>query len=403
MGNVEGVNTLLGAFSNLIGGTTPAARNVISGNIDGFFAATGATTAAQGNVIQGNYVGLNAAGTAAIPNTEDGIDPSSFDTVGGTDPGAGNVISGNGRFGMFFQGSDIVVQGNLIGTDATGSAVLGNISGGILMSNTTNNLIGGPIAAARNVISGSAGFGIEIAVNFAHDNVVQGNYIGTDATGSVAFGNGDGILIIGSSNTIGGRRPGQATSSRATAATASTPVDYVGIGPAANNLVQGNYIGTNAVGTGALATASVGVFIGQPGYGAPRNRSADPAIAPASAATSSLLQRGAGVAVVDAQHRKLDPREFNLLQRRPRRLTSATMVTLNDTGDPDTGPNNLQNFPVLTPAAVAQYSGGTRDRHSERPGEHGVHPRLLRQSQRRSIGFRLMPTLPRPCPCDDQR
>src|SRR5437588_171524 len=64
--------------NNVIGGTTPAARNVISGNSDAgvqleLFCCTGTNPTASGNVIQGNYIGLNAAGTAALPNQREGV------------------------------------------------------------------------------------------------------------------------------------------------------------------------------------------------------------------------------------------------------------------------------------------------------------------------------------------
>ena len=151
--------------NNTIGGTAPADRNLISGGRlgGGIFINTNSSTS-TGNVVQGNYIGTNAAGTAALPN-HDGMDFGNSTTnnlIGGTAAGAGNLISGNQNFGIHLAGSaSNVIQGNRIGTDATGSAPLGNgtsntgsagIEGG-----GNNNTIGGTAAGAGNVIAFNVG------------------------------------------------------------------------------------------------------------------------------------------------------------------------------------------------------------------------------------------------------
>src|SRR5262249_37459181 len=146
-----------------------------------------------------------------------------------------------------FFGSSIVVQGNLIGTDATGAAALGNYSGGILSSQSRDDLIGGPSVAARNVISSSAGFGIMVTGNYGGDNVSQGNYSGTDATGSVALGNGsDGILVAFSSHNIIAGNLVSGNYGCGLELSSSPGFDE------ANNVVQDNSIGTDAARTGAI-------------------------------------------------------------------------------------------------------------------------------------------------------
>ncbi|MFN8539911.1 MAG: hypothetical protein U0232_20825 [Thermomicrobiales bacterium] len=85
--------------------------------------------------ITGNRIGTNAAGTAAIPNALDGIyinDPSDV-TIGGSAPGEGNLISGNGRHGIWhsvegggYATNDTHILGNRIGTDITGNGAIGN-------------------------------------------------------------------------------------------------------------------------------------------------------------------------------------------------------------------------------------------------------------------------------------
>src|SRR5262249_9231199 len=148
---------------------------------------------ASNNLVEGNIVGLNAAGTAKIGNTFDGVFANwDGNTVGGTAAGAGNVISGNGRDGI---GVTIVnsmtIQGNFVGTDINGTAALGNPSFGVDISNSGGALVGGSSAAARNIASGNGQDGIIIRGNISSaGNTVQNNYAGTDVTGTVALGNG---------------------------------------------------------------------------------------------------------------------------------------------------------------------------------------------------------------------
>src|SRR5207237_10730631 len=120
-----------GASNTRIGGNTAAARNVISGNASvGIKLFDGTMT---GVVIQGNYIGTNAAGTAAIGNgTGVYLLRANNIAIGGTAAGAGNVISGNSGGGIDLTGSNNVIQGNLIGTNAAGKAAVGN-SVGILV------------------------------------------------------------------------------------------------------------------------------------------------------------------------------------------------------------------------------------------------------------------------------
>ncbi len=176
------------ASSNVtIGGTTAAARNVVSGNTGSGIQLDGLT-----NTVQGNYVGTNAAGDAALGNQAFGIlstVPSDGNTIGGEVPGAGNLISANGFFdadGLAVFGDNNVVYGNLIGTDATGSAAIGNHVNGILLANDGHgNLIGGT-GARRNIVSGNGADGI-ILEGTSHLNEITGNYIGLNLAGTAAL------------------------------------------------------------------------------------------------------------------------------------------------------------------------------------------------------------------------
>jgi hypothetical protein len=119
-----------------LGGTSPTARNIISGNGTGIMIEGGGVS-----LIQGNYIGVNAGGNSIIPNTGDGIEGFTDEggefnhVIGGAVPGAANVISGNGGNGINTTGIPPNILGNFIGTDASRTADLGNSSNGILFSN----------------------------------------------------------------------------------------------------------------------------------------------------------------------------------------------------------------------------------------------------------------------------
>jgi outer membrane lipoprotein-sorting protein len=154
---------LTGSTNSLIGGTTAAQRDVISGNWAGVRLESGAS----GNVIEGDYIGTNVAGTAALANTTYGIlvTAASNNTIGGTASGAGNVISGNGAAGIEINGTAStgnLVEGNDIGTDAAGTRVLANGGYGIEFADSFANTIGGTAAGAGNVISGNILGGVGI-------------------------------------------------------------------------------------------------------------------------------------------------------------------------------------------------------------------------------------------------
>ena len=130
-----------GIIGNFIGGTVSGAGNLISGNGSNgnFGVGVHLSTNSASTVVQGNRIGTNAAGTAALPNANGGVQASNSNAnmIGGTIAGAGNLISGNGsnagQAGNAGEGVAIFgnsganrVQGNLIGTNATGNAPLAN-------------------------------------------------------------------------------------------------------------------------------------------------------------------------------------------------------------------------------------------------------------------------------------
>ena len=153
-------------------------------------------------LVKGNLIGTNAAGSAAIGNGT-GVDISGgTNTIGGTSSGARNVISGN-SVGIISL-SATTIEGNYIGTDVTGTLNIGNGTG--VYVNAADHTIGGVTSGAGNLISGN-GKGIEL---FSANAIVQGNYIGTNAAGTGSLSNSIGIRIVGSDNVIGGTGSGMA-------------------------------------------------------------------------------------------------------------------------------------------------------------------------------------------------
>jgi hypothetical protein len=234
-----------------IGGTSARARNLISGN-----AGNGVSIAGSSGIsIVGNSIGIDATGTQPVPNGNDGVllDASPNNVIGGTDPGAGNVISGNAVAGVEIQNPASLgnsVLGNIIGPDVSGMALVRNATStgnlvGVYINGAPSNIIGGTLPEARNLISGNSrpdasGIGIQILGVGASNNIVMGNDIGTDKSGTKPLGNDTGVYIGGvSDNVIGG------TSS------------------AAGNLISGNgKIGVYLFGNGANGNQILGNLIG---------------------------------------------------------------------------------------------------------------------------------------------
>ena len=250
LGNVNNGIVLYNAPANTIGGASPGAGNVISGNdASGIYVYLGAAT---GNWIAGNYIGVNAAGTAAISNSADGITlgEAPGNLIGGTNAGAGNLISGNGLAGMYLFGlgaHDNVIAGNLIGPDASGANALGNRLAGVTLLTAATNRIGGSVAGARNVISGNRQGGLLLSTN-SNGNQIQNNFVGVAANGTSRLGNAlDGIALDNAAfNQIGNPGAGNLISGNT-----NNGILTIGVG-SSNNAVQGNFIGTDVTGRVAL-------------------------------------------------------------------------------------------------------------------------------------------------------
>jgi titin len=252
---------LINARGNLVGGTTPGTRNVVSGNGGSGLYLDG--SGATGNLVQGNYFGTDATGTVALPNAGDGVTAQGAggNTIGGTNAGAGNLLSGNGQGGVGLKGagSDTnLVQGNFIGTDASGRLALGNALSGLTIFGGNSNLVGGATTAARNIVSANKLAGVYITTNSV-GNLVQGNFIGLDLTGAAALGNVSNGISIDSSrlNTVGGTTTG---AGNVISGNTGYGVEIFGTA-ATGNLLQGNYVGTAVTGQSALGNKYCGMHI----------------------------------------------------------------------------------------------------------------------------------------------
>lgn len=260
--NTRGIWIVDEAQHNVIGGTTPGERNVISGNTDPV-GGPGIWIEGPGadyNVVIGNHIGTDARGLAAIPNDGGGVaisDGAGHNTVGGSTLEERNLISGNNRGAVGISGVHNAVIGNYIGVDVTGLVALGN-GGGVGVEGTYNR-VGGATPGERNIISGNDAGAVYIENSGTMSNTVLGNYIGTDIHGTAAIPNGWGVQIWNGAqrNTVGGSAPGEGNLISGNSGDGIIIQDNETF----TNTVSGNYIGTTANGTAALANDGYGIHI----------------------------------------------------------------------------------------------------------------------------------------------
>jgi hypothetical protein len=393
---IDGTSEPAGAFieingasagMNVDGLTIQAGNSTIRGLAINRFTGNGIVLKTNnGDVVQDCFVGTNFGGTAGAANGMDGIliNATSSNTIGGTTAGAGNVISGNGNDGILIQAvpgsipNGNIIQGNHIGTNAAGTAAIANGGDGVLISGGVNNVVGDALAdtttAARNIISGNGKDGVHIQNASATDNAVTGNYIGVNAAGTGVLGNqAAGVEIDGAVatflgfkvvNVIGGNGIGIVLDNGAqdnavvnnfigVGADGTTPVGNIGQGVALHSSetvgeipVQENSIGGTAPGTSNTIAfngrAGVAVF-GKPlaGNGTPNtgNQILGNSIF-GNGATSPTTEVGIDLVATTTFPTDDGP-------------------TPNSPGGPHVGPNDLQNFPVITGAAANRNNAGT--------------------------------------------
>ena len=295
LGNTADGVFLLGGKAT-VGGVTSSAGgtifgNTISGNVISGNAGNGVQIfglGASGNTVSGNVIGLGAGGSTDVFNSANGIYLN--DDGGNNIVGPGNVISNNKQsgvliFGTVGDGGHDSVVGNFIGTDAQGEMVEGNGGDGVFIYGTSYNTIGGAIRSSvngnagvpsisqlgdsnSNLISGNAQAGVEIFspaylspdTPLATGNVVIGDLIGTDKTGSNPIGNNaDGVEIYSSTNnTIGEPGDFNVISGNAGNGVLIAQVSSV---PSKDNTLSGNFIGIGSDGSTVVANNQNGVLV----------------------------------------------------------------------------------------------------------------------------------------------
>jgi hypothetical protein len=348
-------NTIGGTTGITTGGACTGACNLISGNGISGITINGSAT---GNTILGNFIGTGVSGTVAIPNLSHGVSlAANSNTVGGTTPVERNVISGNAVNGVLINGSSSnVIQGNFIGIDTSGTLDLGNNGRGIHVNGTSSNNTIGP----ANVISGNNNNGMTFNDLATMNNTIVGNFIGTNASGTAAIPNtGAGVQVTGRANlnVIGGTTPADRNiiSGNTGSGVALTTGGTNGF--VEDNFVHGNYIGTDITGTVAIPNGEHGVFI---------NDAIDNTIGGTVSGAGNLIAFNTldSVAVVTGQTQSTGNRIWGntIVANGGLGIDLANNgVTLNDVNDTDTGANNLQNFPIFTGAGSfggsATFSG----------------------------------------------
>ena len=320
----QGVRALGGEIE--IGAHQLASRNVISGNrADGIHVAF----VSGGVSIIGNFIGTNAAGTAGVGNGRHGVyaNTSALVSIGDAAEGIGNVISANAGDGINVNAvSTLTVNRNKIGTNAAGTAALANAGDGINLRQSQVAEIGGTDQADDgNVISANLGDGIEIIDG--DGPIIAGNVIGTNSSG-VDLGNGGvGVLILGSSE----------------------GVDVGGSTADARNVISFNVIGIFIFSTGDdhdIVNNEI-------------SRNDTDGVADSTGDNDIVLNTingngGAGVSVPNGNGVRITQNNISANGGLGIDLVGGSEdafgVTANDAGDADTGPNGLQNFPVITSA-----------------------------------------------------
>ena len=344
-----GIGIFTNGVGHVIGGTNAGARNVISGNGGAAIWLSGAGV--SNNLVQGNFIGLNAAGTAGVAGTFDGIyllNGASGNTLGGAAAGARNVISGNQQYGVFISNpgtSNNSVLGNYIGTDAAGTNAIGNGSFGFGIG-VWNGASGNRIGApgAGNLISGNSGFSYGVALGGVTGNVIQGNFVGTDFSGTAALANGFAGVALYGGST--GNLVGGvlAGEGNVISGNGSYGVYISGIGTS-GNLIQGNIIGADPTGTNALGNGFANVVV--------QGDATDNVVGGTGAGAANLIAfaGGPGVVLYDAGTTNNAIRGNSIFNNGALGIDFYNDgVTPNDAGDADVGPNDLQNFPVVTNA-----------------------------------------------------
>jgi len=264
LGNAGDGVTINTSANNFVGGLNAGEGNLISGNLKAGIALQQNSTA---NTVQGNFIGTDASGKNPVGNAFAGITlmDASGNTIGGTASNARNLVSGNLQDGLFISTNSTgnSVLGNVIGLDFGVAVPVPNLYNGITIRHAAENTIGGTALGSRNIISGNQHHGIHVVGSTATGNVIKGNFIGTRSSSTNAAPNGGaGIGIAGAQNTI----VGGAGSGEPNVVSGNLDAGIFVLGPGATgNIIKGNRIGTDLGGNIAVGNAGEGVYLGRVG------------------------------------------------------------------------------------------------------------------------------------------
>jgi hypothetical protein len=259
-GNRTGILVLGGASVNTLGGATAADRNVISGN-DGGGAFEGIgieLNSTDSTTVQGNYIGTDASGNVAVGNVNAGILVRGLglsSQIGGFGAGEANVIAGNPLHNVWITNAGpVVLFANHIGLGADGSTVLGNSLDGILVEGSVN---GGNFT--RNVIAGAGRNGIRID-GTVMNLFMSSNRIGTDDAGTANWGSGQDGVYMGNTAAIGGGPSNVVFILNTVAFSGQAGPNHAGV------RVDASVTGTNPLLINTIyASSGLGIDIGAPG------------------------------------------------------------------------------------------------------------------------------------------
>lgn len=337
-----------GASDSSIGSIFPEDRNLISGNRLTGLAASGGSAV----IVHGNLIGTDKSGTLDRGNGQAGVrfDNMPQSMIGGGATGEPNIISGNVS-GVSLFSSFVTVQGNYIGVDASGLNALPNDQAGIFLQGGSGNLFGGDQPGQGNIISGNGGVGIDMNGNsidtngghFIYGNVVGASILSGGSRRAIPNGD-DGIALhnSGGSNHVGG------TIEQGNLIVCNAG-DGISISTQTGNEIQGNTIGLLELPT----TQDPG---GNGGYGISLNSVSSQSIVANQIEGNGLDGIGIGY-FRSGTGNLISQNGFFQNGDLPIDL-GLDGVTANDSGDADTGANELQNFPVIT--SVTSVSGSVR-------------------------------------------
>lgn len=341
-GNSIGIEIIGGPQYNTIGGTQIADRNIVSGNNHIGIRIVNANN----NIIINNYVGTDRTGTYALRNY-DGISiegTAKYNVIGGYTVAERNLVSGNVAYGIpvFGAGCDNnVIIGNYIGSDISGSYKIPNTYGVLYDDGAKFNLLGGKKQGAGNLISGNSGYGVFIYNNSTNSDTVTGNLIGTTANGMDSLSNTIGIVIDGIPRYHIVDSNVISGNRQSGIVLHATGTDF--------NVITRNKIGTAIDGISPLPNKLDGIRIGE---GPRKNMIGMP-----EKGNIIAFNGGNGITIMN------DGDYYNKISANSIHHNAGLGIDLypmgitnNDAGDADIGPNMLMNFPVITYAAYNEAS-----------------------------------------------